>query len=153
MAHKLTDEQTKMLAQWVADGLGLSEIQKRMGEEWSVSLTYMEVRFLIDDLNLELADKPAPQAGADHPSPSPSDALDLEPEDAESVRVEVDRVVQPGAVASGSVRFSDGMKATWAVDGYGRLMLQADQKGYKPSQEDVEAFQMELQRQLERSGM
>ncbi len=147
MAISITEEQKSTITNWVREGLGLSDIQKRVREELDLSMTYMEVRFLIDDLNLELADNR--QADA----PAPSDALDTEPEPAPGgVSVEVDRVVQPGAVASGNVTFSDGMKATWGIDNYGRLMLQAEQKGYKPSQEDVETFQRELQRHLESGG-
>ena len=148
MATPLTEQQKTTISHWVREGLGLSDIQKRMREDLDLSLTYMEVRFLIDDLNLELADNRPAEA------PAPSDSLETEPEAPPGgLSVEVDRVVQPGAVASGSVTFSDGMKATWGIDNYGRLMLQAEQKGYKPSQEDVEAFQRELQKKLESGAM
>ena len=69
-----------------------------------------------------------------------------------SVSVEIDRIVRPGAVVSGSVVFSDGVKATWALDQMGRLMLDSGQAGYQPSPPDVQAFQRELSRQLQRHG-
>ncbi|MDR1818348.1 MAG: hypothetical protein LBR07_09335 [Puniceicoccales bacterium] len=60
MSAALSSEQKNTLAAWVAEGLALSQIQKRMNAEMGVSMTYMELRFLIDDLNLALQDKPEP---------------------------------------------------------------------------------------------
>jgi hypothetical protein len=55
-------------------------------------------------------------------------------------------------VVSGSVVFSDGVKATWALDQLGRLALDPGQSGYQPSAEDVDAFQQELSTQLQKQG-
>ena len=68
------------------------------------------------------------------------------------VRVEVDRLVRPGAVVSGNVTFSDGVSGKWAMDQYGRLMLDLSRKGYQPNAADVQAFQQELGRLLQRQG-
>ena len=62
-----------------------------------------------------------------------------------SVSVSMSRIQRPGAVASGDVVFSDGEKAEWIVDQLGRLSLVAKTEGYKPSQEDIAEFQMQLQ--------
>src|SRR5215471_6436790 len=48
----LDEAQRKKVAQWVAQGLKLSEIQNRLDSELGLRLTYMEVRFLVDDLKL-----------------------------------------------------------------------------------------------------
>ena len=48
----LDDTQRKKVAGWVQDGLKLSEIQNRITSELGLRLTYMEVRFLVDDLKL-----------------------------------------------------------------------------------------------------
>ena len=48
----LTPEQKQSVTQWIQDGSGLSDIQKRLRDEFSVSLTYMDVRMLVDDLKL-----------------------------------------------------------------------------------------------------
>jgi len=69
-----------------------------------------------------------------------------------SVKVEIDRLVRPGAVVSGSVTFSDGTAGKWAMDQHGRLMLDTGKKGYQPSPGDVEVFQRELSTQLQRHG-
>ena len=55
-------------------------------------------------------------------------------------------------MASGVVTFSDGVSGKWALDQMGRLMLETPQKGYQPSAPDVQAFQRELQVQLQKQG-
>ena len=44
------------VGEWVAQGLKLSDIQNRLVSELGVTMTYMEVRFLVDDLKLTLKD-------------------------------------------------------------------------------------------------
>jgi hypothetical protein len=60
----LSAEQKQTVSTWVTAGDNLSAIQKKLREQFQVSLTYMEVRFLIDDLNLALKDQ-APKPSAD----------------------------------------------------------------------------------------
>jgi hypothetical protein len=57
----LTPEQKQAVSEWVAAGDNLSAIQKKLAEQFKVSMTYMDVRFLVDDLNLALKD-PTPKA-------------------------------------------------------------------------------------------
>ena len=52
-----SDEQKKEIASWVADGIGLSDIQKKINTDFGIVMTYMDVRFLVDDLNLTLQDQ------------------------------------------------------------------------------------------------
>ena len=52
----LTPEQKQAVSQWVAAGDNLSAVQKKLSEQFKLSLTYRDVRFLVDDLNLELKD-------------------------------------------------------------------------------------------------
>ncbi len=52
----LTPEQKKIVAAWVGDGDGLSTIQKKLIEQFQLSMTYRDVRFLVDDLNLDIKD-------------------------------------------------------------------------------------------------
>jgi len=86
------------------------------------------------------------------PPGSADDLADDLPGSAAQVKVEVDRIVRPGAVVSGSVTFSDGVAGKWAMDQYGRLMLEMSRKGYQPSAADVQVFQRELSRALQRHG-
>lgn len=195
----LSAEQRAAVSQWIAAGDSLAAVQRKLTDELKVSMTYMEVRFLVDDLGLELktpapkfsappAAAPAPAAPAAEPAPKkglfgklkdavtgksedavpveepelhadepydedlPGDLPPLDPNaPASTLTVEVDRLTRPGTLASGTVTFSDATTSKWAMDQYGRLMLDAP-KGYKPSQADVQAFQLELSAQLQRMG-
>jgi len=59
----LTSEQQQAVSSWVAAGDNLSTIQKKLSEQFKISMTYRDVRFLVDDLNLALKD-PAPKVDA-----------------------------------------------------------------------------------------
>jgi hypothetical protein len=189
----LTPEQKQAVAQWVAAGDNLSTVQKKLAEEFKLSLTYRDVRFLVDDLNLELKDaspkvdasdvtkapprQPAPGAekkgfldkakeklglGKDDATAGlPADDEVVEEEDyddlpaagASNVTVSVDQIVVPGALASGSVTFGDGVSAKWIVDQYGRPGLTSVSKpGYRPSAADSQAFMQELSMALQKRG-
>lgn len=192
----LTPEQKETVAAWIAAGDNLSSVQKKLRDQFSVTMTYMDVRFLVDDLNLALKDptpkvdatdvsKPAPQANATRmPSPqgnarseagddeAEADALpadgtldededlqgdepgDQPPDGAVGVTVEVDKVtLNPGALASGSVTFSDGVTAKWIVDNYGRPgFTEVSKPGYRPKPAEAQAFMQELSLQLQKRG-
>jgi hypothetical protein len=161
----LTDEQKKTVAGWLEAGLSVADVQSRLAAEFSVKMTYMEVRFLLDDLALAPKDIAEETPEADDAAAN-SDELPVT--DAEAVldelggegglpgggvSVTTDQVVRPGALASGKVTFSDGKQAAWYLDQFGRLGVVADDKSYKPSQEDLMDFQDQLQRELARMGM
>src|SRR5471032_1106831 len=59
----LTPEQKAAVSEWVAAGDNLYAVQKKLADQLKISMTYMDVRFLVDDLNLQLKD-PAPKADA-----------------------------------------------------------------------------------------
>src|SRR5471032_736232 len=56
----LTPEQKTAVTSWVTAGDNLSVVQKKLTEQFKLSLTYRDVRFLVDDLELTLKD-PAPK--------------------------------------------------------------------------------------------
>ena len=154
----LNDTQRSQVSRWVADGMKLSEIQTKAAAELGLRLTYMEVRFLVDDLKLTLKDPeppkppvpPAPPAPI--PAPAESAPLPAASPAAGGVSVTVDQVARPGAMVSGKVTFSDGQLADWYLDQSGRLGVVAQQQGYKPSQADVQAFQLGLEREMQKMG-
>ena len=193
----LTAEQKQAVTSWVAAGDNLSAVQKKLADQFKISMTYRDVRFLVDDLNLALKDPapkvdtsdvsktPAPVGGGAPPPRTPekkglidklkekvgmapgaveeddlpvdelqeaAEDYPAQPAGAGPLSVELDRIVRPGFMASGSVTFSDGVSGKWALDQMGRLMLETPQKGYQPSPPDVAAFQRELQAQLQRQG-
>src|SRR6266550_7268639 len=155
----LDDEQRKKMAEWIAQGLKLSEIQSRLGAELGLNLTYMDVRLLVDDLKLTPKDierpKPtasaiqAPGSGAAAPAPSAAQQPAAKPG---GVSISVDQVARPGAVVSGKVTFSDGNTADWYFDQAGRLGLLPQQTGYRPSAPDLQQFQAALDGELSKLG-
>jgi hypothetical protein len=160
MSSAITTEQKAQVAKWVADGASLSEVQKRLNQEFNISLTYMDTRFLVDDLNLTVKDAPTKPsintelnkpASAPGGAPTPSSPLGEAPA-AGGVRVSVDKIVRPGSLVSGNVTFSDGMTADWTLDQAGRLGLIPKTKGYQPKPQDVQEFQYALQDELARLG-
>ncbi|MBI5387675.1 MAG: hypothetical protein HZA90_23695 [Verrucomicrobia bacterium] len=162
----LNDAQRQQVAAWIADGLKLSDLQKRLETEFGLRLTYMEVRFLLDDLKIVPKDAPAPPPPPEAPKPSPAAQQNATPATADEpatlpdevlpgagqVKVGVDQIARPGAMVSGSVTFSDGQSGTWYLDQMGRLGLGMKQKGYRPSAADLEDFQMQLQGELAKAG-
>ncbi len=159
---KLDEAQTKQVAAWIAEGLKLAEIQKRLGSELGLQLTYMDVRFLVDDLKLTPKDPeppkpvaPAPVADAALPA-MPADPLapsSPPPTATGGVSVTVDQIARPGSLVSGKVVFSDGNKADWHLDQTGRLGLVTEQQGYRPAAGDVQQFQAALEGELSKLGL
>jgi hypothetical protein len=148
MIANLTEEQRKQVAQWLAQGAKLSEVQDRLAKEFGIRLTYMEVRLLVDDLKLQVKD-PEPEPGQ---APATAAAQGQSAAAQKGVRVTVDELTKPGAVLSGKVTFSDGQKADWYLDQMGRLGLAPEKPGYRPSAADLEEFQTQLDRELARYG-
>ena len=151
----LDEAQRQQVAKWISEGAKLSEIQKRL-LELGVKLTYMEVRFLVDDLKLTPKDPEPPKVVA---PPAAAPALTAEkipaPEGtlpASAVSVSVDQLIKPGAMISGKVTFSDGQLADWYLDQTGRLGVVPKQAGYKPSAADVQDFQTALQQEIAKLG-
>src|SRR5688572_10646172 len=105
----LDEAQRQQVAKWIEEGLKLSEIQTKLASEFDLRMTYMEVRFLIDDLQLKPKDKEPPPApvvpkAAPPPSPGrqpaapPDQETDFEEEPlpgAANVSVSVDHVTRP----------------------------------------------------------
>ena len=159
----MDDTQRKKVAGWVHEGLKLSEIQNRIASELGLRLTYMEVRFLVDDLKLVpkdiepkrpaaplVADKaqaPAPAGSAEAPQ-----AADEPTAGHSGVSVSVDQLARPGAVVSGKVTFTDGQRASWYFDQSGRLGLLPEQANYRPPAADLQQFQMALEAELSKLG-
>jgi len=154
---ELTDAQKETLSAWVGEGLGLSEIQKKLQEEFALSMTYMDVRFLVLDLDLAVKDKEIPADGAEAAEGASPEAVDESPPaggpaSPGGVSVELDRLMKPGSLVSGTVSFSDGVTASWSLDQFGRLALDAGQSGYSPSEEDLAVFQEQLRAALQKRG-
>ncbi len=184
----LTPEQKAAVSSWIAAGDNLSAVQKKLIEQFKVSMTYRDVRFLVDDLNLELKDPapkvdasdvsktpspaapsagspaakkaaPAPESGADDALPlDEAEALEGELEEAPAgtshVVVTIDKVTLiPGAIAGGTVTFSDGVTGKWIIDQqYRPGFTEISQPGYRPTPADGQAFMEQLSLEMQKRG-
>jgi hypothetical protein len=162
----LDPAQRKATEEWIKQGLKLSEIQNRLASEFGLSLTYMDVRLLVDDLKLVPKDverpkpsggllasssAPAPAAPGGRPSAGSPRAAAPKPSPG-GLSVSVDQLARPGAMASGKVTFSDGNSADWYFDQSGRLGLVPQHPGYQPPPADLQQFQVALDAELHKLG-
>ena len=143
----LTEDQRAAISKWIEKGASLSDIQKRLKEEFQISLTYLETRLLADDLKLAL--KEPERAIEPPPLPTPEKATTA---GSGKVSVTIDQITRPGAMVSGRTTFSDGQTAEWYLDQTGRLGLNPSTPGYRPSQQDVMDFQAELEKLARSQG-
>lgn len=167
----LTPEQKQQVAAWIDAGDNLSTVQKKLQEQFQLSMTYMDVRFLVDDLQLQLKDPPAPKDADIQPAaradenatlpetpgqnPAQQAANDKLPPPAGEVTVNVDAVtLDPSAIASGDVCFSDGVTGKWIIDQQGRPALtDVSQPDYRPTQTDAQQFMQKLAAALREKGI
>lgn len=165
----LSDTQKVIVTQWVQDGRSLAEVQRSLREDFDISLTYMDVRFLVDDLDVSM---PEPKADSESKSElettseseqgvDSSDSVAIDPEivsddnvSASGVSVDVDAIMRPGSLVSGTVRFSDGVSLGWQLSASGQLgLIPGDDPEYRPDPEDVQSFQTQLEEVLRKKGL
>jgi hypothetical protein len=154
---KLDEAQRLAVTKWIADGAKLSEIQNRLAAEFGLKLTYMEARFLVDDLKLTPKDPEPPKVVELAATAAPLEKKTVPSETGAApaggkVAVTVDQITKPGAIISGKVAFSDGQTADWYLDQAGRLGVVPKQTGYKPTADDVKDFQLALQQEVAKLG-
>lgn len=139
---QLTPEQIAIIRQWAADGAQLPDIQRQIRDEMNLTLTFMDTRFLVLDLGIELI-------ASKESDPSPADAAEPELAATGQTILSVDTVTLPGAIISGKVTFASGQKGMWALDQTGRPSLDLDNPDYRPSQEEIMEFQQQLRAVIE----
>ena len=146
------EARNQFIAACLNEGKSLSDVQKLLVEK-GVNLTYFDLRLLAADLTVNWT-KLDPKV-SDHPKPAPGPAenvLDAAPAGAGGgagkTEVTVSRLVRPGSAMSGDVTFASGAKAEWFLDQSGRLGLNPAKGSSKPTEDDLVAFQEELQAKL-----
>ena len=150
-ASKLTEEQKADLHRWAAEGASIADLQKRLKETYQLTITYMDARFMVLDLGIEIIEAkeeekkpeetPVDAAGAALPAAAPG-----------KVTLTADAIAIPGALISGKVVFSDGGSGVWMIDQYGRPALDPDDPAYRPTPEDIREFQTQLSALLRTQG-
>lgn len=145
-AKDLTPEQVETLKRLAAQGSSLSDLQRHLKDEQNISVTYMDIRFAVLDLGIEILEDKQEDA------PKPEELQEaIEPEQATGlVSATIDNITLPGAMVSGKVTFSDGETAIWMIDQTGRPGLDPDTPGYRPSEEDLVEFQTQLKTLLQK---
>ena len=149
------------MAEKIAAGVSLSEIQNMVNAEFKQNLTYMDIRIMASELEIDWqqlnpkkeaavedvtaveapapAETPAPDASAEAAAPGMPDLSDT--------KIEISKIARPGMMFSGSVTLANGSTADWYLDNMGRLGVD-NLQGDQPGQEDIEKFQMALQIEL-----
>ena len=195
-------QRNAFIQQCLSEGMSLSQVQDQLMQQFGLHMTYMELRMLTAELQVdwekqdakaeatrasilpkEAKAKAAAQQAAAAPraaTPMPEeDALPREeeyppyPEEEDTTAaaqeatpgasatnapasdalrgattVEISKVVRPGASLSGTVKFGSGASGEWYVDAYGRLGFNPDEGSSNPDQQDIQEFQVELQKAL-----
>ena len=154
----------RFMAEKLQSGESLSDIQRMVNEKFSVHMTYMDIRILASELECidwksldpraqaeakraeeakkaeaDIPENPDENAAAPDAGTTPDAAAP-----AGKTVVELSKLARPGMMLSGTVKFASGSTAEWYVDQLGRLGLE-NLKGEKPTPEDIEAFQIELE--------
>lgn len=163
-----TNERNALIGKLLGEGLSLSDVQKTLEREHGTKITYMELRLIASDLEVNWArqDKAKavekaqekdisklPDLPDDAGDEDDLDALDAAPAGGGRTTVSISKIQRPGAVVSGSVTFKSGVKADWYVDQMGRLGLNPAKDTDQPTPDDIQDFQMELQRMIQSGAM
>ena len=156
---ELSDAQKAAVTQWIQEGSSLADVQRSLREDFEISMTYMDVRFLVDDLDIAVAEEePEPpelsevEAGKDATA-EPVEAELVDEGSNCAVTVDVDAIMRPGSLVSGTVVFSDGVSLGWQLSAAGQLgLIPGDDPEYRPNPEDVQSFQSQLEEVLRKKG-
>jgi hypothetical protein len=156
---ELSDAQKAAVTQWIQEGRSLADVQRLLREVYEISMTYMDLRFLVDDLDIAVVEEEAEVIEA--PEAEAEEGAITEPAEAElvdagtngAVTVDVDAIMRPGSLVSGTVIFSDGVSLGWQLSAAGQLgLVPGDDPEYRPSPEDVQSFQSQLEEVLRKKG-
>ena len=161
-------QRNQFIALKLNEGVKLNDIQRLLEEEHGLRMTYLELRMLVSELEVDWSKhappKPEPQAD-DVVSDEEGDIaeLDEEFEDDEvaadetaaagDVEVTVSKLARPDAAISGSYSCPSGARGEWIVDHYGRPGLIPAEGSPKPTQDEMRQFQMALMRKLQGGGI
>ena len=169
------DEIKAFIADRTREGHNLSKIQDMLAEQ-GVKMTFMELRLIASEIETSFWQKaepqpePAPEAEKPAQDAAPADEADeLPADDAEAEQlppddaapadapaddgkaaprgrttVTIDQLARPGFLATGGVSFGSGASGNWCLDQMGRLMFEKLEG--KPDRQDLQEFQLELQR-------
>jgi hypothetical protein len=170
-------QRDKFIMDSLNQGMSLSDVQKALASDYGLRMTYLELRMLALQLQVDWhkqdkkkPEPPAPPAetqdmpAADETSSAgEQDAVPAEEDDyaddeapmggqgpdLSRTQVTVSKLVRPGTSLSGDVVFDSGAKGEWYIDQLGRLGLDLAEGSSQPNQNDIMLFQLALRKQLQ----
>ena len=167
-----TQERDRFIWEKLNSGMSLSDVQHALSEELGIRMTYLDLRMLAATLPVEWEKqdkkvaKPAPveetPQAEEAETDEAEDEAETEEEEAESEEeggddelpdtvLTLDDTPMPGAALSGTVRFMSGISCGWFMDRMGRLGFNLpDDAKEQPTDDDVQAFQVELQKMMQK---
>ena len=139
-----TNEIKKFMAEKIAENIPLSDIQSMVNEKFNTRMTFMDIRIMASELEVDWQKQEKVEEPEKTEEEKPAEEADAEKAPAKTT-VELNKIVRPGAIASGTVNFASGVYAEWYIDNSGRLGLDKVVGG-KPTEQDIEDFQVEMQK-------
>lgn len=144
-------ERNQIVAEKLNEGWSLGDVQRHLDEEYGEKITFLALRLLAAELDVDW-DRIDEEQGKGEEVVQDVTQVPTEEGEGGGTRVTISKVVRPGAALSGDVVFKSGVRAEWYVDAMGRLGLNPEGEA-RPTEDDLQDFQEELQRQLSEQGM
>lgn len=135
---QLSPEQIQSIRDWAEEGLDLNTIQKKLHDDLSLKLTFMDTRFLLQDLdiNIKQEESVAPPQEEATVTEAPAPLLG-------KTQVMVGEITPPHALMAGKVLFRSGAQGVWDIDRTGRINWEPVMG--EPNADDLREFEVELQ--------
>ena len=150
----MNTERDRFIKQKLDEGLSLSDVQKLLASELGIKMTYLDLRLLAADLEVNWAKQD--QAKAEEAKTDDDMDLSKIPEedgDEPRTKIEISKLARPGMAISGTVVFLSGASGEWYLDTRGRLGFNPDKGSKQPTEDDLQDFQYELQSKLSSGAM
>ena len=100
---QLSPEQIQTIRTWAEEGLDLNAIQKRLHEDLNIKLTFMDTRFLLQDLDIRISQpEPEPEEPEEPEGPEESEKPE-KPEEPEEPEPTPDPDPEPGPIQKDTI--------------------------------------------------
>ncbi len=134
----LSPDVIERIRAWAAQGVDLNGIQKNLSEE-GISVRFMELRFILLDNNIEIAQPEAATPEQEEEKAQPAPAVT-------DVEITLDELQIPGTMLSGKAIFPSGIRGAWCFDAQGSFAW--TDLSDRPSAEELQVFQNKLNAML-----
>ena len=130
------------VASLLQKGIDLKEVQKILAKDYDHHLTFMELRLLSADIevNWEQFDPKIEKDEEEKKMPAPPQV--------EEVEVTKSSVVRPGAMMNGSFVAPSGSSGEWVISSMGQLEVNYNDDTITLTQEETQTFQEKLRELL-----